>query len=174
MSHTLTRAALLLAAALCIQQLRVVLPLPVILMTLLIGTGVNTVLILAAATTSRKACLVMNLALPCVAFLQGHIPLFMLPVIFAGNAVYTFGYVPEVPLRRSVLRAPVVKTAVMVCLLFLIGHAVMGMPGRALVRMAVPFGIVQWSVGTAGVLLSHTLLKRTGFCQKSDKKINKK
>src|SRR5574344_1600828 len=78
----LVRAALLLAIALLSQQLRFILPLPKILDTLVIGTLVNASLVLTAHYTDLFLAAITTIALPIVAFLQGHLPIPMLiPVV---------------------------------------------------------------------------------------------
>ncbi len=84
----LVRGALLLALAVAAQQLRLVIPLPPLVTSLLIGTIVNAALVLAARYTGLFTAIVMCMALPIIAFLQGHLLLFFLiPVVFIGNLI---------------------------------------------------------------------------------------
>jgi hypothetical protein len=84
----LARGALLLALAIVVQQLRLILPLPTLITTLLIGTIVNATLALAARFAGLFTAVVMCLALPIIAFLQGHLPLvFLIPIVFIGNFI---------------------------------------------------------------------------------------
>ena len=103
MSHSLrllVRGGLLLAIGALSQQLRLVLPLPVPVMTLLIGTLVNAVLVLAGRYTTRLLAWVICVALAVIAFFQGHILGPVVPVIALGNGMY-------VELTRSFNRGPV-------------------------------------------------------------------
>ena len=60
----LVRGALLLSLAVIVQQLRLILPLPTLITTLLIGTVVNAALVLAARFTGLFTAVAMCLALP--------------------------------------------------------------------------------------------------------------
>ena len=85
----LVRAALLLAIAVVIQQIRLLVPLPVLVSTLIIGTVVNACLALAARFTTLTLAMEMTILLPVIAFLQGHLLLaILIPVVFLGNAAY--------------------------------------------------------------------------------------
>mgnify|MGYP000034307278 CR=1 FL=1 len=80
-----------LAFALMVQQLRILLPLPPFVMTLIIGSLVNLSLVLAGRFTAPAVIWAMSAALPAVAFMQGHLALpFMIPVVFFSNAAYAF------------------------------------------------------------------------------------
>jgi hypothetical protein len=85
----LTRAALLLALTLLFQSLRFIVPLPVFLSTLLIGTLVNACLLIAAEAIGFRAALMIGVIAPVVAYMQQLLPLpvFVLPVA-AGNIIY--------------------------------------------------------------------------------------
>ena len=84
----LVRGALLLAIGALSQQLRLVLPLPVPVMTLLIGTLVNATLVLAGRYTTRVLAWTICVALAVIAFFQGHILGPVVPVIALGNGMY--------------------------------------------------------------------------------------
>ncbi|MGO5593909.1 hypothetical protein [Acidaminococcus sp. HCP3S3_G9_1] len=102
MSHSLpllVRGALLLAIGVLSQQLRLVLPLPVPVMTLLIGTLVNATLVLAGRFTTRVLAWTICWALAIIAFFQGHILGPVVPVIALGNGMY-------VELTRGAVRGP--------------------------------------------------------------------
>ena len=74
MSHSLpllVRGGLLLAIGVLSQQLRLVLPLPVPVMTLLIGTLVNATLVLAGRFTTRVLAWTICWALAIIAFSRG-------------------------------------------------------------------------------------------------------
>lgn len=87
--NQLARAALLLALTLVLQSLRLVIPLPPLMSTFLIGSLVNACLLIALELTGPGSALTVAAAAPVVAFLQGLLPLpvFILPVA-AANAVY--------------------------------------------------------------------------------------
>ena len=58
-----------------VQQLRILLPLPPFVMTLIIGSLVNLSLVLAGRFTAPAVIWAMSAALPAVAFMQGHLAL---------------------------------------------------------------------------------------------------
>ena len=64
------------------------LPLPVPVMTLLIGTLVNATLVLAGRYTTRVLAWTICVALAVIAFFQGHILGPVVPVIALGNGMY--------------------------------------------------------------------------------------
>ena len=112
--NKLVRAAVLLAVAVLIQQIRILVPLPVLVSTVLIGTVVNACLALAVRFTSLRMALEMTLILPVIAFLQGHLLLAMLiPVVFLGNATFAL-CCAKIRGRLLFLAGPVLKTLVMI------------------------------------------------------------
>jgi hypothetical protein len=84
----LVRGALLLALAVAAQQLRFIIPLPGMATTLIIGTLVNAILVIASRHTGLFTAVVMCTALPVIAFLQGQLLLpLLIPVVFLGNLI---------------------------------------------------------------------------------------
>nr|MDD6334927.1 ECF transporter S component [bacterium] len=76
---------LLLALALLFQAIRLVFP---GVSTLIVGTLVNTVLVVAAAAVGIWSGLIISVATPIVALLQGHLPhVGMIPLVAVGNLV---------------------------------------------------------------------------------------
>jgi hypothetical protein len=157
-SQSLTRAALLLAVGILAQQMRLIVPLPPMVMTLIIGTIVNTVLMLAADSTEKKYCLVMTLALPLVAYMQGHITAFMIPVVFAGNTVYVYCYRKDASFWRLLIEAPAVKAILMGILMVLLGRLIADMPFWLLKKTAPILVGMQWITGMTGVMASQYFL----------------
>lgn len=108
--HTMqafARGSLFLAFALMVQQLRILLPLPPFVMTLIIGSLVNLSLVLAGRFTAPAVIWAMSAALPAVAFMQGHLALpFMIPVVFFSNAAYAFFCKEAQRARLRILIAP--------------------------------------------------------------------
>lgn len=87
----LSRSALLLALTLMFQSLRFVIPLPPLASTFVIGTLVNTSLLVAAQSAGLGTALLIACVTPVVAYLQQLLPLpvFILPVA-AGNSLYVW------------------------------------------------------------------------------------
>ncbi|MCX7970062.1 MAG: hypothetical protein N3A57_00655 [Negativicutes bacterium] len=162
MNRRITRAALLLALTVVCQSLRLVLPVPPIFSTLLIGSLVNTCLITAYLQAGWQAALLIGAVAPLVAFWQGLLPLvvFILPVA-AGNAVYigVFHLCRNFSWLRAGSLAAVAKT-VLVYLAFY----------QLVLRFALPLPVVrglmlamswpQLVTAMAGVYLAREISRR--------------
>ncbi|WP_094605049.1 hypothetical protein SPSIL_030950 [Sporomusa silvacetica DSM 10669] len=88
-NRIITRTALLLALTLLFQSLRFFIPLPPLLSTFIIGSLVNSSLLIAAEKAGLWPALVIAAVTPLVAYFQMLLPLpvFILPVAL-GNAAY--------------------------------------------------------------------------------------
>jgi len=161
-NRMLIRGALLLAIALMAQQLRLVIPLPPLAMTLVIGTMVNCSLVLAAKYAPLSIGVAMCLALPVVAFLQGHLPLpFLIPVVFLGNAVFV-GLCHHWWNKAMRVIAPIVKAFTMyVTALFMLAEFL----PSTVAAQAILFGMGWPQLITAflGIILAEQLEKRTSL-----------
>lgn len=110
MNKELTRAALLVAVALMAQSLRFLLPLPGLVSMFIIGTLVNMCLVLLSRLSSLRYAVSGSAILPCVAYLQGQLPLVpMIPVVFLGNLVLILIAHKEKGVRLLLL-GPILKT----------------------------------------------------------------
>ncbi len=85
----LTRSALLLALTLVFQSLRFIIPLPMVFSTLLIGSLVNSCLLVAVETIGLSSACIIAIIASIVAYFQQllPLPLFIGPVA-AGNIIY--------------------------------------------------------------------------------------
>ena len=162
----LVRGALLVALALVLQSLRLVLPLPPLVSTFIIGTLVHMMLALTLRVNGLPAALLLSVLLPVTAYLQGQLLLpVLVPVVWLGNS----GFV--VLLRRlaqrellQTLLPPVGKACVMLGaawgVIMLLGLTEPAMRKTVLFAMSVP----QLVTGVAGLLLARkvydALLKR--------------
>lgn len=149
----LSRGALLLALGVLSQQLRLVIPLPVPVMTLLIGSLVNTCLALAAVHTSR--------ILACIAFLQGHIIGALVPVVTLGNGMFVEMLLIPGEKKVRYVGAPCAKTLVMLiglCGVFYMLH----FPMHLVWKMLSVFIPTQFFTGLIGVLLADGIQSRLG------------
>lgn len=162
MSHSLrllVRGALLLAIGALSQQLRLVLPLPVPVMTLLIGTLVNAVLVLAGRYTTRLLAWVICVALAVIAFFQGHILGPVVPVIALGNGMY-------VELTRSFTRGPVLFLGAPLGKAVVLGISMVGalhllqLPWAAISKTLALFLPLQLATGILGLFLAKGVEKR--------------
>ncbi|SMC75075.1 hypothetical protein [Sporomusa malonica] len=84
-----TRAALLLALTLLFQSLRFLIPIPSFLSTFIIGSLVNSALLIAAEKVGLWPALMIAVVAPVAAYFQQLLPLpvFIVPVAL-GNAAY--------------------------------------------------------------------------------------
>ena len=89
--NMITRAALLLALTLLFQSLRFIIPIPPFLSVFLIGSLVNSCLLIAEETVGIKYALIIGCTAPLVAYFQQLLPLpiLIIPVII-GNWIYIF------------------------------------------------------------------------------------
>lgn len=85
----ITRTALLLAVTLLFQELREVLPgTGTIVSTLIIGSLVNLGLLVSAAIVGWRGSILISIATPIVALIQGHITIpVLIPIVAAGNII---------------------------------------------------------------------------------------
>lgn len=162
MSHSLrllVRGALLLAIGVLSQQLRLVLPLPVPVMTLLIGTLVNTVLVLAGRFTTRLLAWSICVALAVIAFFQGHILGPVVLVIALGNGMY-------VELTRSFIRGPALFLGAPLGKALVLGIGMVGalhllqLPWGAISKTLALFLPLQLATGILGLMLAKEVEKR--------------
>jgi hypothetical protein len=154
------RGAILLTIGVLSQQLRLLIPLPPVIMTLVIGTLVNTVLMLGARYTSRTICLMMAFVMPLIAFLQGHLATaFMIPVVFCGNALYALLGCRQPQPLTLLLTAPIAKAAAMAAGYVLAMHLV-HMPGYFIQRTLPLFAGIQAATGMTGVMLASFIARR--------------
>lgn len=92
--RVLTRTAMLLALTLVFQNLRVVLGAGTHTQ-FIIGSLVNMALVVSAGIVNVYAGLVISIAAPVVAFLQGQLPAmlpWMIPIVAVGNILIVLGY----------------------------------------------------------------------------------
>lgn len=155
----LVRGALLLAIGVLSQQLRLVLPLPVPVMTLLIGTLVNAVLVLAGRFTTRLLAWAICVALAVIAFFQGHILGPVVPVIALGNGMY-------VELARSLPRGPALFLGAPLGKTLVLGIGMVGalhllqLPWGAINKTLSLFLPLQLATGILGLLLAKGVEKK--------------
>lgn len=157
--HTkyLVRGALLLAIALMVQQLRLLIPLPVVVMTLIIGTVVNCVLVLCQRLTTKAIMVAVSFALPFVAAAQGHILPPVIPVIFVGNTLYALlSGLKDKPLSCLILVAPAAKALCMGAGLWLVLY-ITNMPPNLRLHMVKAFIPIQWATGITGLGLADLI-----------------
>lgn len=158
-TRALVRGALLLAIGAAAQQLRLLLPLPPMVLTLVIGTVVNCTLVLTSWTVPRPFLLLSCFALPVLAAFQGHIQMALIPVVFLGNGV--LGLVTG-KFRGSpyIWAAPFVKTLMMGLGAWVLLHGVLQVPEEVFHTVFKALVPVQAATGILGIVLARAAAGR--------------
>ena len=142
----LVRGALLVALALALQSLRLVLPMPQLLSTFIIGTLVHMMLVLTLQLNGLKTALLLA---------------FLIPVIWLGNFIFVL-LVRQFKGRRklSLLMPPLAKAIVMLLAAWVV-VSFLALPNPAL-RKTVMFAmsVPQLLTAVAGILLAEQVKKR--------------
>lgn len=132
------QTAMLLALMLVFQQLRLLLG-NTLVSTIIIGSLVNLVLVVAAGTVGWRGSVVLGILSPVVALIEGHLPLpVLIPFVAAGNIVISVVF--ELVERKknedkrmwaAVALSSIAKTAALYALIVLFFLGVM-LPGMGL------------------------------------------
>ena len=158
----LVRGALLVALALALQSLRLVLPMPQLLSTFIIGTLVHMMLVLTLQLGGLKTALLLAFLLPLTAYVQGQVLLpFLIPVIWLGNFIFVLLVRQFKGSRKlSLLMPPLAKACVMLLAAWA-ALSFLALPNPAL-RKTVMFAmsVPQLLTAVAGILLAEQVKKR--------------
>lgn len=152
----------MVALALALQSLRLVLPMPQLLSTFIIGTLVHMMLVLTLQLGGLKTALLLAFLLPLTAYVQGQVLLpFLIPVIWLGNFIFVL-LVRQFKGRRklSLLMPPLAKACVMLLAAWA-ALSFLALPNPAL-RKTVMFAmsVPQLLTAVAGILLAEQVKKR--------------
>ena len=148
----LVRGALLVALALALQSLRLVLPMPQLLSTFIIGTLVHMMLVLTLQLNGLKTALLLAFLLPLTAYVQGQVLLpLLIPVIWLGNFIFVLLVRQFKGSRKLSLCVPPVAKA---CVMLLAAWAALSK--TVMFAMSVP----QLLTAVAGILLAEQVKKR--------------
>ena len=156
----LVRGALLVALALALQSLRLVLPMPQLLSTFIIGTLVHMVLTLQLG--GLKTALLLAFLLPLTAYVQGQVLLpFLIPVIWLGNFIFVLLARQFKGRHKLALCVPPVAKACVMLLAAWAALSFLALPNPAL-RKTVMFAmsVPQLLTAVAGILLAEQVKKR--------------
>ena len=158
----LVRGALLVALALALQSLRLVLPMPQLLSTFIIGTLVHMMLVLTLQLSGLKTALLLAFLLPLTAYVQGQVLLpFLIPVIWLGNFIFVLLVRQFKDSRKlSLSISPLAKACVMLLAAWA-ALSFLALPNPAL-RKTVMFAmsVPQLLTAVAGILLAEQVKKR--------------
>ena len=158
----LVRGALLVALALALQSLRLVLPMPQLLSTFIIGTLVHMMLVLTLQLNGLKTALLLAFLLPLTAYVQGQVLLpFLIPVIWLGNFIFVLLVRQFKDSRKLSLSVPPLAKACVMLLAAWAALSFLALPNPAL-RKTVMFAmsVPQLLTAVAGILLAEQVKKR--------------
>ena len=158
----LVRGALLVALALALQSLRLVMPMPQLLSTFIIGTLVHMMLVLTLQLGGLKTALLLAFLLPLTAYVQGQVLLpFLIPVIWLGNFIFVLLVRQFKDSRKLSLFVPPVAKACVMLLAAFAALSFLAVPNPAL-RKTVMFAmsVPQLLTAVAGILLAEQVKKR--------------
>ena len=158
----LVRGALLVALALALQSLRLVLPMPQLLSTFIIGTLVHMMLVLTLQFNGLKTALLLAFLLPLTAYVQGQVLLpFLIPVIWLGNFIFVLLVRQFKDSRNLSLSIPPLAKACVMLLAAWAALSFLALPNPAL-RKTVMFAmsVPQLLTAVAGILLAEQVKKR--------------
>lgn len=158
----LVRGALLVALALALQSLRLVLPMPQLLSTFIIGTLVHMMLVLTLQLSGLKTALLLAFLLPLTAYVQGQVLLpFLIPVIWLGNFIFVLLVRQFKDSRKLSLSIPPLAKACVMLLAAWAALSFLALPNPAM-RKTVMFAmsVPQLLTAVAGILLAEQVKKR--------------
>ena len=161
-TRNLTRTALIAALLLAFQSLRLLLPLPPVASTLLIGSLVNACLILSAVSGGYRGLAVLSILAPFIAYLQQLLPLpIFIPVVAGGN--FFFGSLYLILQRQSTLLSLLIPP--LGKMLFLWGSvtfllSLLALPEFLQRLLGLLLSWPQFITSLAGLLLAQLVLKR--------------
>lgn len=158
----LVRGALLVALALALQSLRLVLPMPQLLSTFIIGTLVHMMLVLTLQLGGLKTALLLAFLLPLTAYVQGQVLLpFLIPVIWLGNFIFVLLVRQFKGSRKLSLCVPPLAKVCVMLLAAWDALSFLALPNPAL-RKTVMFAmsVPQLLTAVAGILLAEQVKKR--------------
>lgn len=164
-TRIITQSAMLLAMALAIQSLRIIIPLPPIATMLIIGTGVNLVLLVLAYRVSMTSAVLIGTILPIVAFMQGQLPqIIFCPAVAIANIILVC-LAKRWRGRPAVWLAPAAKAGVLLGLSNLIAEGI-GLPPAVRHTILMMMGAGQLITATIALILEKKLEKYI-FCRKN-------
>ena len=148
--------------ALALQSLRLVLPMPQLLSTFIIGTLVHMMLVLTLQLSGLKTALLLAFLLPLTAYVQGQVLLpFLIPVIWLGNFIFVLLVRQFKDSRKLSLSIPPLAKACVMLLAAWAALSFLALPNPAL-RKTVMFAmsVPQLLTAVAGILLAEQVKKR--------------
>lgn len=165
MNRTWTMLAMFLAIALLVQSIRLVIPMiPGPVNMFLIGSLLNTVMMLSIWHTDSRWAAVIGGVLPLGAFVQGQLPIvWMIPVVAGGNIVFTLwaGFFRH---SRLLYLAPVVKAALLYSGTMIVGQ-LLELPEAMMAIMLFMMSWPQLVTGMVGIFLARKISTKISFAR---------
>lgn len=158
----LVRGALLLAAAICFQSLRLIFPLPPMAGMFIIGSLVNMTLVVAVRSAGFMPALLISFLSPIIGFFQGQlaIPVFI-PVVVLGNIVLIF-FCQQFWHRKFLWLAPIFKTVMLYAGTMVVLQC-FAIPEKVTQVILFMMSWPQIITGIIGLMLARQLLKRLAW-----------
>lgn len=160
-NKNMVRGALLIALALVLQSIRLVLPLPPLVSTFIIGSLVHMMLIITHHQSSKRTAMLLCCMLPMTAYMQGQLLLpILIPVVAIGNLLYLLLYSKLLESKLVYVLPPLAKAIIMVGTAYM-ALQIMGIHHPVVIK-TILFGmsVPQLVTGIAGLLLAKIMLKR--------------
>ncbi len=152
--------ALLVALAVVLQASRLVLPLPPLLTTFIIGTMVNMMLVLCVRLNGFTAAAILSVLLPVFAYVQGQLLLpLLIPVVALGNLLFAY-FVERFRVGAlAYILPPMVKAVSMGATSYVV-VAVLGIESVAMQKgILFAMSVPQLVTGFTGIVCAKKLIK---------------
>ena len=155
----LVLGGLLVAIAVILQASRLILPLPPLLTTFIIGTFDNMMLELCVRLNGFTSAVILSILLPIFAYVQGQLVLPMLiPVVALGNILFTYCVKSFEQGVLAYLVPPVVK-AVSMCAAAYVVICFLGIENVAMQRgILFAMSVPQLITGFTGILCAKKMV----------------
>lgn len=159
MQRVWIKLAMFLAVALVFQSIRLIMPMiPGPVNMFLIGSLLNTVMVLSIWCTDSPWAAVIGILLPLGAFMQGQLPVvLMIPVVALGNAVYIL-LVGKFKRSKLVYASPLVKAVLLYGGTWLVVNTI-GLPAPVSDMILFMMSWPQIVTGAIGLFLANKVYK---------------
>lgn len=153
------KLAMFLAVAFVFQSIRLIMPMiPGPVNMFLIGSLLNTVMVLSIWCTGSPWAAVIGILLPLGAFMQGQLPVvLMIPVVALGNAIYIL-LAGKFKQSKLVYVSPLVKAVLLYGGTWLVVNTI-GLPAPASGMILFMMSWPQIVTGAIGLFLANKVYK---------------
>lgn len=153
------KLAMFLAVALVFQSIRLIMPMiPGPVNMFLIGSLLNTVMVLSIWCTGSSWAAIIGILLPLGAFMQGQLPVvLMIPVVALGNAVYIL-LAGKFKQSKLVYVSPLVKAVLLYGGTWLVVNTI-GLPAPVSSMILFMMSWPQIVTGAIGLFLANKVYK---------------